>query len=88
MDTMAAPRQQFEARSRARLVHSFGEDAPSAGDDRVSGKDVGAEMTWDHRACLLLGEARGVSRWQLVGVRGFVDFGRIDPIGEKADLLQ
>jgi len=45
-------------------------------------------MTWDHRPCLLLGEAHGMSRRQLAEARGFVDFGRIDSVGHETDLPQ
>ena len=45
-------------------------------------------MPGHHRPSLLLGEAHGMDRRQLIGGRGFIDVGRIDMVGLKPDLAE
>ena len=88
MDAVAAPGQQFETAARARFVDRFGLDAPTAGDDRVGGENVGPGMARHYGAQLFFGEAQCVRRRLLVSTGRLVDLGRIDPVGFDPDLPQ
>ena len=85
---MPAARQQLQAPARRRRIDRFRQNATAAGDHGVGGENVGAGMAEHNRPSLLLGEAHGVDRRQLIGVRGFIDVGRVDTVGLQPDLAE
>jgi len=88
VDPMPATRQQLQAPARRRRIDGFWQNAPATGDYGVGGENVGAGMAGHHRPGLLLGEPYGMDRRQLIGVRGFIDVGRIDAVGLQPDLAE
>jgi hypothetical protein len=45
-------------------------------------------MAGHHGPSLLLGEAHGMDWRELIGIRGFIDVGRINAVGVKPDLAE
>ena len=64
------------------------EDAPAAGDHGVGRQDKGAGMALPHRLGLGAGQAQDMGSRQFARQRRLVDLGRVDAIGDDADLAQ
>jgi hypothetical protein len=73
---VASPREQDQATSRLFAILRLGQNAPTAGNDRIRTKNEGKRVSVGHHASLGLSEPKRVTRrkfaleWGLIDCRG------------------
>ena len=80
--------EKLKAESSRRRILRLWQNAPPASDHRIGCQHIGAGMAWRDGRKLGAGKPSGMSCRQFALQRDLVDFGRIDPIWQQADLAQ